>query len=318
MITIEHFKEHSRTFIALALSAWIGFLILLTLMAAAVDNFPKIKKGPPEPPVYFPDHPRTDENGCTRIDGVDICPLSQSAPVSLKEYPRPVNMPVFDDMHDAPPSKGPFKRDPYGETRYEATPNAIKSLEMVARVLEVKKPIDVHAATFKDGPAAYARYLGRTSEIVYTKDIYNRITDGEQLSWALIGLWGHEVGHVKYREKKAIENDRWENEASAEFFAGVAIYRLGGDFRDTFHYTSVFGGNDDRHPPSTLGDLLVKEGWRQAKARHENPANTCKAGLIGSQFAYKTRICKAAISCDDENRPVVFACQKPGGKWKWL
>lgn len=318
MMTIEHFKEHSRTFIALALATWIGFLILLALLASAVDNFPKIKKDPSPPPVYFPDHPRTDENGCTRIDGIDICPLASLAPTAIWRGGTALSTPSLRASADTPPAKGPFKRDPYGETRFKATPDAIKSLKLVSRVLEVKKPIDVHAATFKDGPAAYARYLGRTSEIVYSKDTYARVTDGDRLSWALIGLWGHEVGHVKYREKKSIENDRWENEASAEFFAGVAIYRLGGDFRDTLVYTNVFNGEDDKHPPHSLGILLTQEGWRQAKARHEDPANTCTAGLIGREFVYKTRICKAAISCADENRPVVFACQKPGGDWKWL
>ena len=318
MITIEEFKEHSRFIIGLVLSAWVGFLILLTLLASAVDNFPKITKDPPEPPVYFPDHPRTDENGCTRIDGMDICPLVTSASMTFLKDGGVVSAQPVLAAKDAPPTKGPFKRNPYGETRDKASPDAIRSLKLVSRVLEVKKPISVYSATFKDGPAAYARYLGRTSEIVYGKDTYEGVTDGEQLSWALIGLWGHEVGHVKYREKKARENDRWENEASAEFFAGVAIYRLGGDFRDTRAYTSRFGGGDDKHPPHVLNVLLVEEGWRQAKSRHENPSNTCRAGLIGQEFEYKTRICKAAISCADENRPVVFACQKPGGDWKWL
>jgi len=318
MMTIEHFKQHSRTFIGLALSAWVGFLILLSLMAAGVENFPEVKKDPPEPPVYFPDHPRTDENGCTRIDGMDICPISASAPTVIWSEEKVYSKEVLPVGAERPPAKGPFKRDPYGETRYKAKPDAIKSLRLVSRVLEVKKPIDVYSATFTDGPAAYARYLGRTSEIVYTKDIYERVTNQERLSWALIGLWGHEVGHVKYREKEVVANDRWENEASAEFFAGVAIYRLSGDFKDLFAYTNIFGGNDDRHPPSILGDLLVKEGWRQAKARHEDPSNTCRAGLIGEEFQYKKRVCKAAVSCGNENRPVQIACQKPNGSWGWL
>ncbi|WP_430416250.1 hypothetical protein [Parasphingorhabdus sp.] len=305
----EYFRKHSRTIVVLLLSAWVVFLMLLTLLASVVDD--------PEPPVYLPDQPRSDENGCTLIDGVEICPLRTEPDIIIPDSLTPSSKALSADTG----AERFYKRSPSsknrGEVRGKASPEAIKSIRLVSRVLQVKKPIDLYSATFTNGPAAYARNLGAKSEIVYDKALYARLMRSDRISYTIIGLWGHEVGHVKYNANHLLD-DRWENEASAEFFAGVAIYRLAGDFSSALEYTTKLAGEDDMHPPHVLGTLLTHEGWRQAKARHEDPSNKCQSGLIGDDFRYRDRTCKAAISCKNENRPVKIACQKPGGNWSWL
>ena len=47
MIDLDRFKEHRDNIVMLAFAGWIGFLIVLQLMASAVEGFPKFKKAPP-------------------------------------------------------------------------------------------------------------------------------------------------------------------------------------------------------------------------------------------------------------------------------
>jgi len=310
--SIELIKKYGMEILQILVTILVMIMMTTIVIRSLVEKPPK-----PEPPVVCADQSCKDGNGCLIIDGLPICPINSAWSISnLTLLGKAQIAPI--DMAIAYLAKGSPASNPYGEIRDKASPEAIKSIKLVSYVLQVEKPIDVYSATFKDGPAAYARDLGLKSEIVYSKSTYDRVTSQNHISHALIGLWGHEVGHVKFDENFLVD-DRWENEASAEFFAGVAIFRLGGgDFKNVLEYTNIFTGEDDKHPPHAVGRLLTHEGWRQAKDRHEDPYNKCRSGLVGDDFQYKKRICRAAVSCGNENRPVKIACQRSGGSWSWL
>lgn len=185
MIWIERFKEHSRTIVTLLLSAWIGFLALLVILASAVDGFPKLTK---DPPVYFPDQPRPDDKGCTRIDGVEICPRDTSGLQGSARAPSFMLNKLTDFIFGS--------KNPYGETRHDPAPEAVKTLKMVAKVLQVSKKIDLYGAEFKRGPniytpGGYARNLGYKSEVVYSIDNYPDLEGTNKVSWPFIGLMSH-------------------------------------------------------------------------------------------------------------------------------
>jgi|GEM_PF-6461693 len=302
---LDVFRKYGMDIMHALITAVVSLAIIGTIIMSILNP-----GDGPEPPLMFPDHPRSDDTGCTRIDGLEICPRAVS---SMESSTAPTVSGAQSSAGTTYAAGGLL--NPYGEKRRAATIEMEKSVGMVSHVLQIEKKIDLHAATFEDGPAAYARGLGWKHEIVFDFEFFEKMSNENKINWPLIGLAAHESGHVIFGG--TIFDNGWENEASAEYFAGLAIYRLGGDLKDALSYSTVFSGEDDKHPPHNIRIVLMEAGWRQAKARHENPYDTCKSGLIGEDFQYKKRVCKAAVSCGNEKRPIKIACQDGNGKWSW-
>jgi len=75
---IDIVKRSGGILVVILLGFWIGALVLLQLLASAVTNFPKLKK---EPRVIMTETvPTTTTNGCTTIDGIQICPERMEQP----------------------------------------------------------------------------------------------------------------------------------------------------------------------------------------------------------------------------------------------
>lgn len=72
MMDLNYIKEHLRMIVILLLSAWVGVLIILTLLASAVDGFPTLTK---EPRVIMTEAvPTATKSDCTIIGDTQICP----------------------------------------------------------------------------------------------------------------------------------------------------------------------------------------------------------------------------------------------------
>jgi hypothetical protein len=307
---LEAIRRYGMDIVFLLVCTLVFLIISGSILASVFD--PGL---PPEPPVMFPDHPRSDDTGCVRIGDMDICPRD-SASMDRSSTPGPSLMPMGSNVSAGDPGKlRLFTRDPYGETRKEAPPTFVQSVKLVAHLLEARETIDVYVADFENGPAAYARNLGDKFELVFSSIYVTENDEVSSISWPLLGLIAHEVAHTIYKERRG--EDDLSNEASAEYFAGMAIYRAGGDLVDAFEFSQYFDGESEVHPPKELSAILTREGWKQAKARHENRYDTCDPGIIGHDIQYKDRLCKAVVSCEKDHRPIRITCLETDGDWRW-
>lgn len=320
MAFLETTKRYGGHIIVTAILMFISGLVVLQLMAAAVEGFPKITKDPPEPPVYNGDHPRSDDTGCTTIGGLSICPRRDEPNAHTGASPQATDMilkPAKVEMKAGRVSKGKgLASIAYGEKRREAPIEVVEAVRLVAHVLQAEVSIDVYVARFKNGPAAYARplLLSNKYELVFSEK-YVPIGGSEQISWPFLGLVAHEVSHTIYDE--GFGEDRMSNEASAEYQAGVAIYRIGGNLEDSFEFSGYFTGTSPVHAKPGISALLSRAGWYEAKALHEGTAGICTPRIIGDSFQYKDKTCKYVLSCQRKKRPIKVACEHSNGAWNW-
>lgn len=315
---IELMKENGPWLVIIGLLGWVLTLVLLSLVEAAVHDFPKIKKDPPKPPVYHGDHPRSDRTSCIVVDGLTICPR--------QNVPRIENNTSY---HASNPMLKPGKVKAgrviipnmigviaFGETRYEAPQDVVRAVRLVANVLQTEWPIDVYVADFKRGPAAYTRRVGfeKKYEIVFSKRYAPQGNRG-RIHYPFLGLVAHEVSHTIFNEGWG--EDRMSNEASAEYQAGAAIFRIGGNLEDSFEFSSYFTGTSPVHPKPGLSAMLSREGWYDAKALHEGTAGVCAPRIVAEDFQYKDMTCKYILTCNRQKRPIRVACDSSNGHWEW-
>lgn len=266
-----------------------------------------------EPPVLFPDHPRSDETGCTRIDGIEICPRSTSlSAAQLAPHGQPLRL-LSADEHLA--SALPFWRK--GEKRGKPSPEAVRAVELVAEVLQIDRDFKVYSATFEQSPIAYVRFSIFRAEIVYDRAYFQMDNAEQKMTWMFAFIMGHEAGHTQ--NYKPNNNDPWGSEASADYLGAMAVYRLGGDLRDALDVTALFSEfGSPSHPARIFRREAIRQGWTQARDRHLNPSNRCKRAFIGPTISLEKQVCKMAVTCLDEGKPIQTACKGEAGTWSWL
>ena len=311
MIDLDRFKEHRDNIVMLALAGWIGFLIVLQLMASAVEGFPKLKKAPPEPPVIGPMQPRS----CTVIDGIEICPKDTSASHALTDPLYVVDNSVL-KAHGYVCAYHANLMNKFGEKRGKASPEAIKTIELVSRALEVDTSFRVYSATFERSPIAYVRNGFPNPEIVYDRALFPSKKDRQQVKWEWIKVAGHEVAHHKLKHTVTRGRDSVASEASADYEAGKAVYRLSGSLENALEITDRFGSAITTHPSRNLRRAAIAAGWIQARDRYNDPSNQCHARFISQSFIRDEKTCKMAVTCDGDNRPIKIACETED-KWNW-
>ena len=166
-------RQYGIDLLQLLVTLAVAMIILGTIITSAFTGPDQV------PPVMFPDHPRSDETGCTRIDGVDICPNPAR---SSQADVEPVSSAAIEDVRsNLTDSMLPFRRK--GEKRGKASPEAVKAVKMVSKVLEIDRDFKVYSATFERSPIAYVRYSIFKAEIVYDRD-YFAMDDAQQtMTW---------------------------------------------------------------------------------------------------------------------------------------
>lgn len=312
---LETIRHYGMEIIFLCVSALVFLVISGSIIASLFEP-----DTPPEPPVYHGDHPRSDKTGCVMVGGLNICPREQ--PVRSEGEVTHTSFDPFFKTSNVEVRAGKNLRVSiasfiFGEKRSVASQDVVRAVRIVAQVLQADKSIDVYFADFKNGPAAYARLLilKQRYEIVFSKNYIPASDANGRLTWPFMGLVAHEVSHTIYNE--GLGGDRMSNEASAEYQAGVAIYRLGGNLEESFEFSAYFSGTSDVHPNPDLSAILSREGWYQEKARHEGTAGTCQQEIVGHRFSYKQKTCHYVLSCSRRKRPIHVACETDSGSWNF-
>ena len=204
----------------------------------------------------------------------------------------------------------------FGEKRGKASPEAIKTIELVSRALQVDTRFRVYSASFENSPIAYVRNGFPRPEIVYDRDIFTSEKDRKRVIWSWIKVAGHEVAHHKLKHTVTWGRDSVASEASADYEAGKAVYRLSGSLENALEITDRYGSAITTHPSRELRKAAIAAGWIQARDRHNDPSNQCHARFISQSFNRDGKTCKMAVTCDGDNQPIKIACENYG-EWFW-
>jgi hypothetical protein len=114
--------------------------------------------------------------------------------------------------------------------------------------------------------AAYATFHCGKAAVVYNPEYFSRLELASRRGWGCAYILAHEVGHHMWQRKQPDGRwgtGDWECELAADYYAGVAMARMGagGDDLDDFHYWSFSQNGCETHPDSVLRLRAIRRGW---------------------------------------------------------
>lgn len=167
------------------------------------------------------------------------------------------------------------ERGAYGAVLGEPSPEAMTIIERIANIVGVENNFDVRSAEFPSmTPIAYATVYQGRRQIVYDREFFARHGEG-RISWAEVGIYAHEIGHL-LGTHVFLDDNRHSEELAADRFAGFIIARLGGSQAQATSMTRHFSANaSSTHPARARRVEAIVDGWelgqRMMRAEEDAP-----------------------------------------------
>lgn len=110
---------------------------------------------------------------------------------------------------------------------------------------------------------AVACFIGDRRLVLYRPKSMSQLEVSSREGWGCIKVMAHEVGHHLWYMRHGWDQSKWELELGADYYAGVALARLGAGSLDLDDY---FGWCFDKegtkkHPDTVLRMRALRQGW---------------------------------------------------------
>jgi len=108
-----------------------------------------------------------------------------------------------------------------------------------------------------------AAFIGKRRIVLYRPASMARLEVSTRKGWGGVKVMAHEVGHHLWYMRHGWDQSSWERELGADYYAGVALARLGAgtiDLDDYFAW-AFYADGTDKHPDTVLRMRALRRGW---------------------------------------------------------
>lgn len=151
---------------------------------------------------------------------------------------------------------GPLRKPPQ---------EAQQALNAIADLVGMRRVFHLRVADFEKEWVAVAAVRHSTRYIVYDKKWFPIQDVG--ISWYMISIFAHEVGHHLYAHTTGVSESDHRNELDADRFGGWAVAKLGGSEAEALSFAPRLPEKASAsHPGRAARIAALREGWRSVHA----------------------------------------------------
>ena len=198
----------------------------------------------------------------------------------------------------------------------EAAPEAMQVVRLITDAVGIRPNFEVFSATFDNSSTALAAIRGGVRKIVYDADKF-MFRDG-RTTWRALAIMGHEIGHHLASHTASRLGEPHERELEADFFAGVAVSRMGGTLENAQSMTeNMMDVDTATHPRRSCREEAIEAGWQHGEAMKNREDALCRADWVSEIFEADGQQCRMARTCSMGGDAVRMACRDDAGGWIW-